>query len=257
MSILGLSLIVLGTVFSFFGTYFSDKRGQEELTTKIQEKNETIENINANNVKLIEQNSDLLISNKDVTSSNEELISQSKEMLDKISRYQEEIKEKDREISELQKKVNQVERGIEFKVQFNGAHRSRQGGSMSLSLGTEEGMAFEELLECDREKKYDAMIDICDRFIAEQSQWYTPYIFKAHALLAIDVRANRQKALELLDYASKMTSGDIEFGEPIMRILLSINEYERITEILKNFPTSLLRSINDADLLEKLLKLKI
>ena len=53
MSILGLCLIVLGTVFSFFGTFFSDKKGQQELTTKIQEKNQTIDEINSSNIKLV------------------------------------------------------------------------------------------------------------------------------------------------------------------------------------------------------------
>ena len=46
MSILGLCLIVLGTIFSFFGTYSSDKQSQQQLTSKIQQKDETIDSIN-------------------------------------------------------------------------------------------------------------------------------------------------------------------------------------------------------------------
>lgn len=79
MSILGLCLIVLGTVFSFFGTYYSDKQSQNELTGKIQEKNNTIDEINSNNIKLIDQNTTLLNSNGEVSTTNKNLITQNNE----------------------------------------------------------------------------------------------------------------------------------------------------------------------------------
>ncbi len=115
MSILGLCLIVLGTVFSFFGTYFSDKQGQMELTEKIQEKNDVIDTINTSNSRLIDQNTSLIESNSRVTKSNDEalvnnkdLLSQNVLMLDKISKYQDDIEERNKKIQELENQVNNV-----------------------------------------------------------------------------------------------------------------------------------------------------
>lgn len=108
MSILGLCLIVLGTVFSFFGTYFSDKQGQNELTNKIQEKNKTIDEINANNIKLIDQNSTLLNSNSDVSNTNKDLIGQNTDMLSKIGKYQADIEERNKRIQLLEGEINNV-----------------------------------------------------------------------------------------------------------------------------------------------------
>lgn len=108
MSILGLCLIVLGTVFSFFGTYYSDKQGQEELTNKIQEKNQVIDNINLSNAKLIDQNSTLLKSNEDVSKSNQNLIGQNKDMLEKVGRYQADLEERNKTIELLQEEIRNV-----------------------------------------------------------------------------------------------------------------------------------------------------
>lgn len=108
MSIVGLCLIVLGTVFSFFGTYFSDKQGQKELTTKIQEKNKTIDDINSNNIKLIDQNSSLLNSNNDVSNTNKDLILQNNNMLSKIGAYQSDIEERNKQILLLESEINNI-----------------------------------------------------------------------------------------------------------------------------------------------------
>ena len=108
MSILGLCLIVLGTVFSFFGTYYNDKQGQEELTSKIQEKNKNIDEINSNNVKLIDQNSDLLNSNSDVSNTNRDLIKQNTDMLSKVGQYQSDIEERNKKIQALESEINNV-----------------------------------------------------------------------------------------------------------------------------------------------------
>ena len=108
MSILGLCLIVLGTVFSFFGTYSSDKKGQEELSTKIQEKNKTIDDINSNNIKLINQNTSLLKSNNDVSNTNKDLISQNNDMLSRVGKYQTDLEERNKRIQALEGEINNV-----------------------------------------------------------------------------------------------------------------------------------------------------
>lgn len=60
MSIVGLLLILIGTALSFFGTYFNDTKSREELTQRIEEKNQTIEEIKYSNIKLIDQNESLV-----------------------------------------------------------------------------------------------------------------------------------------------------------------------------------------------------
>lgn len=105
MSILGLCLIVAGTVFSFFGTYSSDKEGQKELTDKIEEKNKTIDNINLSNSKLIDQNATLLASSQEVSASNNDLISQNSEMLSKVSKYQTDIEKRNLKIQVLEDEI--------------------------------------------------------------------------------------------------------------------------------------------------------
>jgi hypothetical protein len=129
MSILGLCLIVLGTVFSFFGTYSSDKEGQAELTNKIQEKNQVIDQINLNNIKLVEQNTSLIQSNTEVSHNNKDLLNQNKsliesnvsvsnnnkellnqnaEMLKRVAKYQNEIEDRNRKIEILEKQIQDV-----------------------------------------------------------------------------------------------------------------------------------------------------
>lgn len=256
MSILGLIFITIGGILSFFGTQLSDKKSQDELSQKIQEKNKTIDNINSNNVKLIQQNSDLLNSNTNVSSSNQELISQNKDMLARVTQYQTEIEDKNNIIKELQEKVSQVERGIEFKIHFNGIHRTRQGGDISVNSDTDENIAFNKMVNYDKQRNYADLIKLCDAYINKQPQWYTPYIFKAISLLIINEHLNKQKALDLLDFASKNTIGDVEYGATIMNILLRINEQKRVLEILNKIPIDLIQSIEDKDLKGKLLKLK-
>ncbi len=118
MSILGLCLIVLGTVFSFFGTYSSNKESQNQLTSKIQEKNQVIEDINQNNIRLIDQNSTLLSSNNDVSQTNKDLIEKNNEMLEKIAKYQTDIEARNQIISELEKEVDNVKR-YSFYADYN------------------------------------------------------------------------------------------------------------------------------------------
>lgn len=108
MSVLGLCLIVLGTVFSFFGTVYSSKQSQSDLTLKIQEKNNTIDDINANNVRLIEQNSSLLSTTNKVSNTNNDLINQNKEMLLKVANYQSDIEQRNLKIQKLESDIDNV-----------------------------------------------------------------------------------------------------------------------------------------------------
>lgn len=126
MSILGLCLILAGTAFSFFGTQKADSESQKELTNQINLKNKTIDEINAANVKLVDQNSRLLLatekvgeSNTELTNQNKEilksslstynmnndLVLQNKEMISKIGNYQDDIEKKNKIIEQLQNDV--------------------------------------------------------------------------------------------------------------------------------------------------------
>ena len=106
--ILGICLIVLGTVFSFFGTYSSNKQSQQELTGKMQEKNQTIDSINSSNIKLIDQNTSLLSSNAAVFEANKNLRSQNNDMVGKIQEYQQDIEERNKRIKSLEHQIDNV-----------------------------------------------------------------------------------------------------------------------------------------------------
>jgi hypothetical protein len=256
MSILGLILITLGGFFSFFGSQLSDRNSQRDLTDKIQEKNVTIDNINANNVKLIEQNSDLIASSKDVSVSNQQLIVKNEEMLLKVTQYQAEIEKKDSIIRELQQKVSRVERGIESKIEFNGSIRTRQGGSFTLSNGGAESQAFEAMVTLERAYKFSELLSLYEQSIRKHPTWYTPYIFKATALLNLDATKNKSQALACLDFAAARTTGDITFVVPITRILLLLKERTRIKDILKDVDAVTLSSIPDDSLRQALIEIK-
>lgn len=256
MSILGLCFITIGGILSFFGTQLSDKKSQDELTLKIQEKNATIDNINKSNIKLIDQNSDLLNSNKDVSATNNELINQNKEMLTRVSQYQKEIEEKDIIIKKLEEKASLAERGIESKIHFNGSHRIRQGGMNSVTSNTEEYKMFEKMINLESQKKYPELIQICDESIKKFSKWYSPYYYKAVGLLNINLLGNKQKALELIDFVAINTKGDIDYAIPLVDLLFQLNEITRINSILESIPIEAIELIQDKDLKEKLTRLK-
>jgi len=157
MSILGLCLIVLGTIFSFFGTSFSDEKGQKELTDKIQEKNKVIDQINLNNIRLIDQNTSLIESNTHVSENNKELLfqntsliksnsevsgnnkgllNQNTEMLNKIAKYQNDIEERNRKIQELESQVDNVKKYNFFAdMDITGRNMSTPDGNIVITTG--------------------------------------------------------------------------------------------------------------------------
>ena len=256
MSILGLILITIGGILSFFGTQFSDKKNQDDLSQKIQEKNTTIDSINSNNVKLIQQNSDLLNSNNDVSNSNKELINQNREMLGKVSQYQIEIEEKNSTIKELEEKASQAERGIESKTQFDGSHRVRQGGMNSLNSSTEENSLFIKMQNFNNLKNFAELILICDESIKKFPNWYTAYYFKATSLLNINDKTNKVKALELIDFIAKHTIGDVDYAAPLSILLIQMKEIQKAKEIINRVPIDALNMIENKEVRDVLLNLK-
>lgn len=235
MSIMGLCLITIGTIFSFVGTYKSDKEGQNELTAKIQEKNAVIENINSNNIKLIEQNSSLISSNNDMTHTNKELFGQNRDMLVKVDNYQKTIEEKEKRIKELEDASTKIERGIISTIQFNGSYMVRQGGSISTTGGTEENNAYKQLTDLEKEKNFGDIILLCDQLIHKSPKWYTPYICKASALLNID-RKNKNEAIKLLDFVESNTKGDPPYMLTIANIYSWLGDNAKADELKKTIP---------------------
>ena len=256
MSILGLALITLGGIFSFFGTQLSDKKGQEELTNKIQEKNNKIENINDKNTKLIEQNSDLITTTNEVSKSNKALISQSNDLLSKIENYQLEVDKKNKLIKELEEKVNKVSKGIVNYIHWNGVHRIMKAGEIITLHNTVHNNAFIKMTELSKADKFKELIKLCNEFIPNNDEWQTPYIIKALALLNLNQVTNKAEVLNLLDYASEKSRDDIDYGLEIMNILLSLDEKERLMKILKYFSLNDIESIQDNSLRNRLLELK-
>lgn len=243
MSVFGLCLITIGTIFSFFGTYRSDKESQRELTGKIQEKNVVIENINSNNIKLISQNSTLLLSNSDMTNTSKELLVQNKDMLFKIENYQKTIEEKNEKIKELEELSKRSERGLVSITQYDGSYTVRQGGSTSVIAGTEENNVFKELANLEKEKKFVEMIVLCDKSISKTPKWYTPYISKAIALLNINNKD--QEAIKLLEFVESKTPGDPQYIFSIANIYAQLGNKDKADEMVKTIPKEVMQDLKN------------
>jgi hypothetical protein len=254
MSILGLIFITIGGILSFFGSQISEKNSQKEITEKIQAKDSIIDNINSNNIKLISQNSDLINSNTNVSASNNELINQNRDMLTKISQYQNDIENKNMRIKELEEKSKLSERGIESKIEFNGARRIRQGGYNSISQGP-ESLIFQNIIELQNQQKFTELLKLCDENIQKTPEWFTLYIFKAIALLNIDIK-NKNKALDLFDYVIDKTTGDFDYAFPIISVLLELKDQNRIKIILSRIPAEMINLISNEEIRKKLLTIK-
>jgi len=240
MSILGLCMIVIGTVLSFFGTYSSDKEGQAELTKKIQEKNAVIDSINSNNIKLIDQNITLLKSNDLVTNTNNELIGQNKEMIARVGAYQKDLVERDERIKELEELSKKAERGVVSITQFDGTYMVRQGGNLSVTGGTMENKVFKELMKLEGEKKYTEIIQLCDRTIESNPKWYTPYLYKAISLLNLN---DKEQGIKLLDYVTNHTLGDPQYILRIANVYSKLGDQAKADELAKTIPKEMIQHL--------------
>lgn len=240
MSILGLCMIIVGTILSFFGTYRNDKESQEELTNKIQEKNETIDSINSNNMKLIEQNTNLLKSSEVVSLTNNELISQNKEMIFRIEKYQKDLLQRDNRIRELEEQSKKSERGLVSITQFDGSYLVRNGGSVSVTGGTIENKIYNELVKLEKEKKTIEIINLCDNAIKNHPKWFTPYIFKAIGYINLN---DKKKALELLDFVSNNISGDPEYVLKIAYLYQQLDQNDKSNQLLKTISKEMIQNI--------------
>ena len=165
MSILGLCLITIGTILSFFGSNFSDEKGQKNLTSKIQEKNETIEEIKGTNNQLlsqnssliksseatsktnknlIQQNTSLIKSNTLISENNENLASQNTEMLSKISNYQKDLEDRNKIIRQLEKDISNIKEYSSYaKMDLYGLEMSAGDG---ITIKTDLSVRMEKVL---------------------------------------------------------------------------------------------------------------
>lgn len=242
MSILGLCLIIAGTAFSTIGTYINSSNSQRELTDKIDDKNMEIGAIKKSNDQLIIQNTSLLSSSTEVTNANKELLIQNKEMLDKIGVYQKDLEQKDKRIKELEYASKKTSRGIISMTQFDGTYLVRHGSSTSVSAGTEENKLYLRLIELEKKNNFPEIIKLCDESINKRSDWYTPYLFKAIALINIDI-SNKDEALNILEIIENNTLGDPQYGMRILNIYMKLGEETKAERIQKTLPKEIIEHI--------------
>lgn len=253
--IIGFSCITLGTIASFTGTYISDKESQDNLMSMISKKNKTIENINDSNAMLIKQNSELLNSSKEVSSTNNKLIFQNKEMLIKVNKYQQDIKDKNLKIIELESKVSKVERGVESFTSFDGVIRTRQGGNTNTTIWDEYAL-YQKIENLSKEKKFKELIKICEDSKLKYPNWFTLYYYRAIGILNTDIENKKNEALDLLDYVSNNTKGDLEYAIQLVFLLSELNENERIKKVMDHISLNMINNIIVSEIKEKLLKYK-
>jgi len=254
-SITGFLFLLIGTIVSFIGTNKSDKESEDKLMSMINEKNKTIENINDSNAMLIKLNSELLNSSKEVSSTNNKLIFQNKEMLIKVNKYQQDIEDKNLKIIELESKVSKVERGVESFTSFDGSIRTRQGGNTNATFGDEYAL-YQKIENLSKEKKFIELIKICDDSKLKYPNWFTLYYYKAIGILNTDIENKKNEALDLLDYVSNNTKGDLEYAIRLVFLLSELNENERIKKVMDHISLNMIKSIEIKKVREKLLKFK-
>ncbi len=127
---------------------------------------------------------------------------------------------------ELETKVKKTERGIVSIVQFNGSHLIKQGGSTMIKGDTKESSIFKEILLLDKAKNIEGIILLCDSAIKSFPEWYTPYYFKAVALINLDP-LNKDNAIKLLEEIAENTLGDPQYILPICELFSKLGEFEK------------------------------
>ena len=137
------------------------------------------------------------------------------------------LDEKDEKISTLERKINQIEDGDLFKIQFNGSHFSRRGGSTSIVAGGKESRIFEQLVALHKKKEYHEIIQLADTYYRENpgAFWLTPRFFKAIAFINSQ---DRDTGLNILNQLILESPGDEELMTRIGIIYLQINNEKLI-----------------------------
>lgn len=121
----------------------------------------------------------------------------------------------------------------------------RQGGSTSLTSGTEENKIYNELIKLEKEKKFADIIVLCDKSIKESPKWYTSYFYKAIALYNLS-KNNKQKAIELLEYVVKNTYGDPQYSLSISNIYSQLGEKSKSDELFNSIPKEIIQDLINA-----------
>lgn len=149
------------------------------------------------------------------------------------------LKDKDIEIAELETKVTKTERGIVSIVQFDGSYLLKQGGSTIINGNTKENKIFKEIVRLDKVKDVEGIILLCDSSIKSFPEWYTPYYFKAVALLNQNP-LNRDNAVKLLEEIAENTLGDPQYILPICEVFSKLGEFEKEKYYRKTVPNELI-----------------
>jgi cell division protein FtsB len=220
MSILGLCLIVLGTIFSFFGTVNSSKQSQSELTSKIQEKNQKIDEINMSNTKLIDQNANLLSTTNEVSNTNKDLLNQNREMLSKVGSYQKEIEERNLKIQQLEFEVNNIKE-YSFYATLDITGQAIQIGN-GLTYSSDLSNRMKNLIEEKHKQMYVkpdlSLIPQIDEVISKYPKYPFGYWLKYNLLKAFhksEWKEYAQKCIEIFKITTTISGHNASHDEAL------------------------------------------
>ena len=86
--------------------------------------------------------------------------------------------------------------------------------------------------------------------------WFTLYYYRAIVILNTVNENKKNEALDLLDYVSNNTKGDLEYAIQLVFLLSELNENERIKKVMDHISLNMINNIIVSEIKEKLLKYK-
>jgi tetratricopeptide (TPR) repeat protein len=190
LTILGIILIALGTVLTYWGQDINNKKSTSELQTTITSKNGEI---------------DELVQGKN------QLLSQNEELLGKVSEYQKDLKKKEEIIEQLEVEAKKAARGIVSMYDFNGAKRESVGGSTTLMVG-EEHAVFQNMVKLKKSGKLEQLSNLCEQQIKKTPEWLTPYFYLG---LASADMGDKEKTITYLEHVISNAPGDPDYAQAI------------------------------------------
>jgi len=193
---IGVGLIVIGTILTYWGSNLKSEESTKILKTAISEKNDEINDLD---VKMSE-----LIDGKNI------MVQQSKELKSEIGRYQTDLNEKEKTIQELEKQAKKTTRGISSIYDFNGVKRVTTGpGHISAEVGPEVEI-FRKINELEKQRNYPELKNICEQQIIKTPEWLTPYLYLG---LACANMGNKEKSIEMFEYVLRNAPDDPAYAQ--------------------------------------------
>ena len=145
------------------------------------------------------------------------------------------LNEKDKKIRELEKKVTTLETGNLSKTQYDGSYLIKQGASTLVTSPTMESELFQALSILQKNKDHQGILKSSDQYYKENtdSQWLTPKLFKATALLNLKRTTD---GIQLLDEIVNEASGEVDYLFQVAKLFKALGQNEKYDQTMAKIP---------------------